>query len=174
MVERLVWDQEVAGSNPVTPMHLSRVCSLVNLQGRLLLCLGFAFVVTLVQADQTQLPTFADIIRKNGTVGISDGSSLFIFSADGRFSQEPVGESGRTVRGNWATDQMGSRFTITGNWSWMNGRSAISDPRKMVMVIYPDGRDPQVTTSTDMMGKSQKIFHAYFEIEELTKTAEGH
>jgi hypothetical protein len=69
----------------------------VKLNGRLLLYLGLVFMVTLVRADQTQLPTFADIIRKNGTVGISDGSSLFIFSANGRFSQQPVGESGRTV-----------------------------------------------------------------------------
>jgi hypothetical protein len=146
----------------------------VKLNGRLLLYLGLVFMVTLVRADQTQLPTFADIIRKNGTVGISDGSSLFIFSANGRFSQQPVGESGRTVEGKWATDQQGAKFTITGNWSWMNGRSPTSDPRKMVVVIYPDGREPQVTASTDMVGKPLKICHAYFEIEGLTKTSADH
>src|SRR5450631_1298573 len=113
-----------------------------------------------VYATQAPWQPFAEVIKEKGTVSITDGSSIFTFSKDGTFSQQPASISGRTVQGKWTTDSGGCLFTITGNWSWMNGMSPISDPRRMVMAIYHG----------DFVDAPQRPFYfykCYFEIEEL-------
>lgn len=127
----------------------------------------FAAVLALammhVLAASGSLPTFADVIKQNGSVSFSDGSSIFTFSQDGSFSQRPVSISGRTVEGKWTTDAGGALFSITGNWSWMNGLSPLSDSRRMVMVVYPSQPDPIERSAGSVRCK------CYFEIEELGK-----
>ena len=133
---------------------------------------GFILAVALARADATHIPAFASIIKKDGRAVISDGSSLFIFSHDGIFSQEPVSDSGRTVQGTWAVDPDGAVFTITGNWGWINGVSPISDSRKMVVVIYPATSAPKFET-INREGTPVRIYDCYFEIEELVKISAG-
>ncbi len=52
MVERLVWDQEVAGSNPVTPTTIHAVMKYSLWTGMIVSCLGCA-----VFAQEPELPT---------------------------------------------------------------------------------------------------------------------
>jgi hypothetical protein len=141
--------------------------SLVNLKSYLV-ALGFVLTSTLAHAAPAPLPSFAEIIKENGTVCITDGSSLFKFSKNGSFSQEPIFISGRTVQGKWTTDSEGALFTITGNWGWMNGMSPLSDPRRMVLVIYPGEFG-----TINFRNYHLRINKCYFEIEELVKTPVG-
>jgi len=131
--------------------------------------LGLILMILRAHAAPEQLSSFANSIKENGTVSITDGSSLFTFSKDGSFSQEPVSISGRTVQGKWTTDSEGTLFTITGNWGWINGISPISDLRKMVMAIYSGE-----LCTIDRNGKPMLIYKCYFEIEELVKTPLKH
>jgi len=73
------------------------------------------------------LPLFAgDLIKPESILGkrelcISDGSSIYIFSPDKTFRLEPIGMSGRTIKGTWTSDSDG--IHIVGQWSWINGLS---------------------------------------------------
>ncbi|SDU06241.1 hypothetical protein SAMN05444156_1742 [Verrucomicrobium sp. GAS474] len=127
--------------------------------------------LVVARADDTEPPTvfFAQIVKDHGTVSISDGASLFTFSKDGTFKQRPLGISGRTVEGRWVeADQSwgNASFIITGNWSWVNGISPPSDPRRMVMAIYPFGK----FGTLEQFGKEIPVYKTYFVIEELVKT----
>jgi hypothetical protein len=126
------------------------------------------FIVTElgIASPPTPTPTlvyFEQVIKSEGTVSISDGSSIFSFNKDGKFTQEPLGLSGMTVNGKWKVAN-NTIFTITGNWSWINGLSPESDYRKMIMFIYPGEFG-----SLDRFGEPVRIYRTYFIIDELIK-----
>ena len=103
-------------------------------------------------------------------VCFSDGSSLYIFRPHGKFSLEPLGISGRTIKGTWKYDSDG--LHISGTWSWINGMSIRDDRREMDIHVG------HVTTeSTDhksaITGKTHKVQKAYFLIERVQKTTKG-
>ena len=79
-----------------------------------------------------------DIIAREGSLNVSDGSSLYLFNQDGSFHSFPVGMSGRTIEGRWAF-QPGSEAVviIEGRWGWLNGLSPLDDFRTMKLVLYP-------------------------------------
>jgi hypothetical protein len=138
---------------------------MMRILGACVIATGIFFPIIRSYAGPAHSPTFADVIKEKGTISLTDGSSLFKFCRDGSFSQEPLGNSGRTVQGKWTRDANGELFTITGNWGWMNGISPASDPRKMVIAIYPG----ELGTTIKRWSESVPIYKCYFEIEELIK-----
>jgi len=67
---------------------------------------------------------------------ISDGSSIYIFFPDKTFRLEPIGMSGRTIKGTWTNDS--HRIHIVGQWSWINGLSPNDDFREMEKIALVD------------------------------------
>ena len=84
-------------------------------------------------------------LAADGVVAFSDGSSLYRVFADGRFTLDPLGMSGRTVVGRWRSED-GRVFVITGQWGWVNGVSRDDDYRCMTLALtlVPDGRPAPV------------------------------
>jgi len=100
-----------------------------------------------------------NIVKRDGQLKLSDGSSTFIFYKDGKFQSFPVGQSGRTLSGKWTYERTG--FTAVAKAEWLNGLHSNNDYRKIVFRIYP--------TPSEHIGGS---YQGYFFIDELTKISE--
>ena len=118
------------------------------------------------------LPLFAgDLIKPESILGkrelcISDGSSLYIFSPDKTFRLEPIGMSGRRIKGTWKSDSNG--IHIVGQWSWINGLSTDDDFREMD--IHIGSLQDNTRDQTSMLTASKhKIYECYFLIERVEK-----
>jgi hypothetical protein len=112
------------------------------------------------------------IIKKDGVLIVSDGSSFYRFEKGGVFKSGPLGMSGRTIEGTWKSD--GSyNFTIEGTWSWMNGASAKNDRRRLVLGIEPpftvDAAATKALAAFAPKGKGPKVMSCYMIIDELVK-----
>lgn len=118
------------------------------------------------------LPLFAgDLIMPESILGkrelcISDGSSIYIFFPDKTFRLEPIGMSGRTIKGTWTSDS--HRIHIVGQWSWINGLSTNDDFREMDIHIGSLQDNTRDQTSMFSMSK-HKIYECYFLIERVEK-----
>jgi len=97
-----------------------------------------------------------NIVKRDGQLKLSDGSSTFIFYKDGKFQSFPVGQSGRTLSGKWTYERTG--FTAVAKADWMNGFHSNDDYRKIVFIIYP-------TPSEHIDG----AYQGYFYIDELNR-----
>lgn len=97
-----------------------------------------------------------NIVKRDGQLTLTDGSSTFIFYKDGKFQSFPIGQSGRILSGKWTYERTG--FTAVAKADWMNGFHADDDYRKIVFIIcaapfeHIDGP-----------------YRGYFFIDELTK-----
>ena len=118
------------------------------------------------------LPLFAgDLIKPESILGkqelcISDGSSIYIFSPDKTFRLEPLGMSGRTIKGTWTSDSDG--IHIFGQWTWINGLSSKDDFREMD--IHIGSLQDSTRDQTSMLTASKhKIYECYFLIERVEK-----
>jgi hypothetical protein len=99
------------------------------------------------------------IVKRDGKLTLSDGSSTFIFYKDGKFQSFPVGVCGRTLTGKWTYYRTG--FTAAAKAGWVNGFHSDNDYQKIVFIICP--------TSSENIGGS---YQGYFFIDELTKISE--
>ena len=118
------------------------------------------------------LPLFAgELIKPESILGkqelcISDGSSIYIFAPDKTFLLEPLGKSGRTIKGTWTSDSYG--IHIVGQWTWINGFSANDDFREMD--IHIGSLQDTTRDQTSMLTASKhKIYECYFLIDRVEK-----
>jgi hypothetical protein len=99
-------------------------------------------------------------------VCLTDGSSIYIFHPKGEFTLEPLGISGRTIKGHWTYNADG--LHITGIWEWVNGTSVPSDRRNMdIHIGYLGSKTTDYTSA--LTNKKHKIQEAYFVIDRLEK-----
>ncbi len=127
--------------------------------------LALALLACALVAQAAAPPTAQEIIKKEGRLMFSDGSSWYAFERDGRFSSGPLGMSGRTITGTWKHD--GSLFVVEGTWSWLNGLSRPGDRRRMKLGIsHP--RPAAAPPRQPLMGGKPGRFHdCYFVVDEL-------
>ena len=112
----------------------------------------------------------ADIIKADGVLVISDGSSLYEFKNDGTFHSHPMGMDGRLLDGTW-TSGGGIRsmtLTATAKMSWVNGPQPKDEYRKIVFLLYPGGKRPPDKRRIGEL-QHKEIFDCYFLIQEFTK-----
>ena len=104
------------------------------------------------------------LLHAKGDFCISDGSSVYIFSPNGKFKSTPVGLSGRTIEGTWTNDS--TKIYIKGKWGWMNGLSSNNDFREMDIHI---GSVSDKVTIHSVWAKKRIVHDAYFIITRLEK-----
>jgi hypothetical protein len=122
-----------------------------------------------VQAWDTSHLAPEDVLRKQGTLALTDGSSFFVFAKDGSFHSFPAGLSGRSLDGKWVvTDHDPAVFTVEAHLSWVNGISSASEYRRIVFAVYRGHNRPSDLKS--FAGQAPKeVWDGYFLIEELVK-----
>lgn len=106
---------------------------------------------------------------------VSDGSSLYIFSQDGKFRMEPLNSSGgRIIEGEWENDPSHDirLFTITGEWKWINGLYTPGDMREMELFVCTLW-DQTTEYKSVFNSKIYQIHEAYLLINRLEKTNES-
>ena len=110
-----------------------------------------------------------DVLRVDGSLALTDGSSYFVFERDGSFHSFPCSLSGRTFQGTWtAPYDSPCLFTVEAAASWVNGVSALNDYRKIVFVVYR-GNKKAVTATFGVAAPPKEVWDGYFIIDELTK-----
>ena len=125
------------------------------------------FVTSNIHA--TELPRPYEIIQAEGQFVFTDGSSYYMFKKDGTFTSEPLGISGRKIKGKW--EYLHDReFVIRGRWTWMNGLSARDDYREMTIAACRPVSAEIVHRLSDVDATlNMKVYKCYFVIETLTK-----
>jgi len=124
----------------------------------------FLAVGALGAAEPTYSPQEA--LDKFGSFTITDNSSYFTFSKDGKFKSGPMGESGRTLNGTWTLADK-RELTVIAQVGWINGLSAQEDYRRIVFHISSlQKRSVQPTIS---FGAPREWFDGYCLIEEFVK-----
>ncbi len=114
-----------------------------------------------------ELPTIIEIIDEEGQFAFTDGSSTYLFMADGTFYLEPVSISGRTVEGSWTCLDT-NKFEIIGLWGWNNGISLINDKRKMIIYLHLLSMKTEVSECL-WRSAGSNLFDVYFTIDETKK-----
>lgn len=108
------------------------------------------------------------IIQEEGQFVFTDGASYYLFKKDGAFHSGPLGLSGRTITGRWKF-QLPGRFTIEGQWGWVNGLSPRDDFRTMTLAISAaESFEEQQLSAVDTPAPV-KLYKCYFTVEELVK-----
>ena len=86
----------------------------------------------------------SQVLKADGVLTITDGSSYYLFRTNGTFRSYPVGESGRCFDGTWTSDgdwipgiPGPSTFTVEAKVTWINGITAADEYRKIVFKVYP-------------------------------------
>ena|ERR1017187_1262264 len=134
---------------------------------KFLSCLLFSCV--LISAKAQPLDP-SDVLKQDGVLRISDGSSYYEFHTNGTFKSFPVGKSGRCFDGTWTsnTDPNSCHFTVRASMSWMNGITPIkpSDDWKIVFAVYGGTRHPAERFHP-------ATFDCYFIIDELTSISKS-
>jgi len=112
-----------------------------------------------------------EIIQKEGVLCLSDGSSLYVFRKDHTFKSTPTGVSGREINGTWKSKGNPNIFRIEGQWSWINGISAVDDFREMTMILYPLSGEKEAHPPPYWLHPPdvKYIYKGYFIIDELKK-----
>lgn len=109
----------------------------------------------------------SEVLKTDGQLTLSDGSSYFVFKADGSFQSFPVGESGRTFEGTWSSQSKMQQVEVTARQGWVNGTSAPDDFRRIVFRINAGQRRPLAKPLRGTL--IQAIFDGYFLIDELVR-----
>jgi hypothetical protein len=112
----------------------------------------------------------ANVLKVDGVLTITDGSSCYVFRTNGTFSSFPVGISGRCFEGTWTSSSMQnlSTFTVEAKMSWMNGEQLLDEYRKIVFAVYA-GRKKRLEKPQFGSIPSNEVFECYFIIQELVK-----
>jgi len=123
-------------------------------------------VFSILMSAKAQLLDPSVVLKQDGVLRITDGSSYFEFSTNGVFKSFPVPMSGRTFTGTWTSsaDRNYLSFTVTAREGWMNGAQPPPDVWRIVFAVGPGLRSP-----TDV--RHLATFDGYYVIEELTKIA---
>lgn len=130
-----------------------------------ILILVCATVAAHAQDPPENPPDWTDIVASEGAFSFADGSSVFTFHSDHRFTLEPIGMSGRTIEGAW-TNVAG--LLITGEWGWLNGLSPLDDFREMVLHVNYMG-EPAIEVGY----RTDRVYPVYFTIERLVTIDEA-
>lgn len=112
-------------------------------------------------------PSATQVIQKEGQFAFSDGASYYLFKKNGVFESGPIGQSGRTIEGHWTAQD--DRFTIEGQWGWVNGISAIDDFRRMTLRVDLFAVEAKRNIPFFSPNGPKKTYRCYFVVEELVK-----
>jgi hypothetical protein len=123
-----------------------------------------AMVATVDAAEPTYWPQEA--FDKFGGFTITDGSSYFTFSKDGKFKSGPVGLSGRELRGTWVLADR-TELTVSAQVGWMNGLQPQDEFRRIVFRISSLRKRP--APSGVHFADLDELFDSYCLIEEFVK-----
>ena len=110
-------------------------------------CLLFACAFISARAQSLEP---SDVLKQDGVLRISDGSSYYELSTNGTFKSFLVGESGRRFTGTWTSGADPDlhlnptilHFTVTAKNGWMNGFQRRPDDWRLVFSVYPGVRHP--------------------------------
>ena len=105
-------------------------------------------------------------IEKYDGFTITDGSSYFTFSKDGKFNSGPMGLSGRQLKGAWTLAD-NSEFTVIAKLEWANGLQPVDDYRRIVFRI--SSVQKRAVQSSISFGAPTELFDSYCLIEEFVK-----
>ena len=126
----------------------------------------FAADVARVQPEQ--------VLKEDGILVISDGSSVYAFKADGSFSSSPLkGFRGRCLKGTWTPNYNDMTVvTVKAKVNWVNSLSTADDYRKIVFFLSSGKR--RLSLKDEWCGidppiKPISIFDCYFLIDEMVK-----
>ena len=142
--------------------------------------LSFLFVSTVIATKALPIDPSA-VLRQDGVLTITDGSSYYSFNTNGVFRSFPVGWSGRCFIGSWTSTANMSLLHITATASiwWINGiNSGHAEWRRIVFSVYPGTRKPSnlpvldAHTGKIAKGLHPSIFDCYWIIDELSKIPE--
>jgi hypothetical protein len=80
----------------------------------------------------------SDVLKQDGILRISDGSSYYEFNTNGTFWSFPIGMSGRCFAGTWTSnaDPNSLHFTVKAKRSWKNGIVTPPGDWKIVFTVY--------------------------------------
>lgn len=116
----------------------------------------------------------SSIIQKENRFVFGDGASFYDFEKGGAFHSWPIGLSGREITGRWTRSD--ETYTVTGQWGWINGASALSDSRRMTLSLYaPTSYTLGWARPSDVAGvrhRRSKIYEDYFVVEELIRLSD--
>jgi len=113
-----------------------------------------------------------DVLKDNGILAVTDGSTVYEFYGNGEFHSFPIQYSGRCIDGNWVTDEVSSwGFKAVGQLSWTSHPDDKYDdfmihfelsPGHLIPIDFTPSRPVQYTN----------IFKCYFIIRELRPISE--
>jgi len=135
-------------------------CSLAFM--KILLSCLFASCLFISARAQSLDPS--DVLKQDGILRVSDGSSYYEFRTNGTFHSFPVSVSGRTFDGSWTSSAgpYSITFTVTAKMGWLNGIQPQPDDWKIVLRV-----DAGLKRPADRL--HMEVFDGYFIFEELTK-----
>jgi hypothetical protein len=138
----------------------------VRLFARMKTLLSFLVLACAIFSSKAQSLDPSAVLKQDGVLTISDGSSYYEFNTNGTFKSFPVDLSGRTFTGTWTSnaDMNYLHFTVTAKMGWMNGATALqSNDWKIVFRLLSTG------TRHPAERFHPATFDCYWFIEELTK-----
>lgn len=124
----------------------------------------FSAVAVLCAAESEHSARSA--IEEYGGFTITDGSSYFTFSKDGKFNSGPMGLSGRQLKGAWTLAD-NSEFTVIAKIEWANGMQPVDEYRRIVFRISSVRK--RAVRPTVSLGAPTELFDSYCLIEEFVK-----
>ena len=124
----------------------------------------FSVVAALGAAEPTYAPQEA--INRFGSFTITDGSSYFTFSQDGKFRSGPMGMSGRELSGTWTVADK-TELTVIAQVGWINGLQPRDDYRRIVFRVSTLRKRPALATIS--LGAPAELFDSYCLVEEFVK-----
>ena len=113
----------------------------VRLFARMKTLLSFLMFACVIISTKAQWVAPSAVLKQDGVLRISDGSSYYEFNTNGTFKSSPVDLSGRTFAGTWtsSTDMNYLYFTATAKMGWMNGTQPPQDDWKLVFKLLSTG-----------------------------------
>jgi hypothetical protein len=140
----------------------------------------FCFFLTgsLFAAGTNSLDPFVDpmkVLREDGVLTVSDGSSYYMFLTNGVFISGPEWMNGRVFEGKWTAKRFlpdsfespcGCTFKITAKMSWATGIGRPPEYRRIVLTIGPGFKKGE---TRKFAKQSTSMFHCYFTIDELVE-----
>jgi hypothetical protein len=104
-------------------------------------CLLFACALISANAQSVD-PSV--VLKEDGVLRITDGSTYYEFRTNGTFKSFPVGISGRCFTGKWTSSASPSllHLTVIAEIGWINGIQPPPSDWKIVFTVYPGVRHP--------------------------------
>ena len=125
---------------------------------------------------QTNALDPSDVLKREGVLMLSDGSTFYIFKTNGIFTSLPANFSGPALDGTYVLSSMTtnlSRFTAQARTSWVNSIQTPAEYRRIVIAVYPGHMRPAFQKGEyRLLGRplpTNKVFECRFVVEENTK-----